>query len=52
MLGHSVQISHTGEHQNLAKGKAKSIEEFVIEKGIVTVVKALIRNCNSVTYKV
>lgn len=52
MLGHSVQISQTGEHQNLSKGKAKCMEEFVIEKGVITVVKALVRNCNSITYKV
>lgn len=52
MIGHSVQISNTGEHQNLSKDLSKCIEELVIEKGVVSVVKALVRNCNSTTYKV
>lgn len=52
MLGNSSQLPHHGGRHNLTKLKAKSMEEVVIEKGVLTVFKALIRNCNSAIYEV
>ncbi|KAI1720671.1 proteasome-substrate-size regulator, mid region domain-containing protein [Ditylenchus destructor] len=51
MLGNSSQLPHHGGRHNLTKLKAKSMEEVVIEKGVLTVFKALIRNCNSAIYE-
>uniref|UniRef100_A0A915D7Y9 Proteasome activator Blm10 mid region domain-containing protein n=1 Tax=Ditylenchus dipsaci TaxID=166011 RepID=A0A915D7Y9_9BILA len=51
MLGNSAQTSHTGDRQNLTKLRAKSMEEIVLERGVLTVFKALIRNCNSAVYE-
>ena len=33
-------------------GGAKNVEEYVIEKGVLTVFRALVRNCSSAFYKV
>lgn len=51
MVGNSASLV-SGERQTLTKAKAKSMEEMVIEKGVLTVVKALVRNCSTSMYKV
>lgn len=52
MLGNSPQVLHTVNRQNLTKVGGKNLEEIIIERGIVTVFKALVRNTNSVVYEV
>lgn len=52
MLADSTQILHTTARHNLTKLCNKNMEEIIIERGIISVFKALVRNVNSEVYEV
>lgn len=52
MLGDSTQITHSSARHNLTKTCNKNMEEIIIERGIISVFKALVRNVNSIVYEV
>jgi hypothetical protein len=49
LLGSGASERHA---LSTTKGGARNMEEFVIEKGVLTVFRALIRNSNSAFYNV
>lgn len=52
MMGNSAQNSNSAHRQNLTKVVNKNMEEMIIERGVITVFKALVRNTNSIVYEV
>lgn len=52
MLGQPAPGANTTERNIVNKTRIKSYEELIIEKGALTIFKALAKNCSSAIYKV
>ena len=52
MLGDPNTHGHMADKQNLIKSKTKNAEETIVERGVISVFRALSKNCNSAVYKV
>jgi hypothetical protein len=52
MLGQTAPTANVMDRSLVNKSRSKSYEELIIEKGVLTIFKALVKNCSSVIYKV